>query len=167
MLAGSGKASAATRSNSPWPATASSSRAVVVSIVGTMAVTRFMLNARAVGLRSRACSGSSKLTIDGCGWGPAPSRILWGSGVVGPHRGLAHRGGVAGRVAEHRRDVVVAGQHVVADGRGEKDRLLPVRQPGQDRVRVGEVLRRQRVKGLIDGTAHTVHHGLSNVRAGG
>jgi hypothetical protein len=84
MLAGSGKASAATRSNSGRPATASSSRAVVDSMVGTIAVTRFMLNARAVGLRSRACSGSSKLTIDGCGLWPAPSRIFWASGVIGP-----------------------------------------------------------------------------------
>ena len=84
MLAGNGKASAATRSNSASPATASSRRAVVASIVGTMAVTRFMLNARAVGLRSRACSGSSRLTMDGWGLWPAPSRIFWACSVIGP-----------------------------------------------------------------------------------
>ena len=67
MLAGSGKARAATRSNSVLVATASSRRAVVASMAGIMAVTRFMLNARAAGLRSRACSGSSRLTM--LGWG--------------------------------------------------------------------------------------------------
>ncbi len=83
MLAGSGNASAATRSNSVSPATASSSRAVVASMVGIMAVTRFMLNARAAGLRSLACSGSSRLTIDGWGLWPPASRICWASGTIG------------------------------------------------------------------------------------
>ncbi len=54
MMAGSGKASTATRSNSVSAPTASSSRAVVASMTGIMAVTRFMLNARAAGLRSLA-----------------------------------------------------------------------------------------------------------------
>ena len=54
MLAGSGKASAATKSNSGAAATWSSSRFVVASMVPIMAVTRFMLNARAAGLRSLA-----------------------------------------------------------------------------------------------------------------
>ena len=83
MLAGSGKASAATRSNSAAGPTASSSRAVVASMTGTRALTRFMLNARAAGLRSRACSGSSRLTIDGCGRWPPASRIRWASGTTG------------------------------------------------------------------------------------
>ena len=83
MLAGSGKASAATRSNSVWPATASSSRAVVASMVGIIAVTRFMLNARAAGLRSLACSGSSRLTMDGWGLWPPASRICCASGTIG------------------------------------------------------------------------------------
>jgi hypothetical protein len=52
QFAGSGKASAATTSNSVAPDTASSSLAVVAWMAGTMAWTRFMLNARAAGLRS-------------------------------------------------------------------------------------------------------------------
>ena len=83
MLAGSGKASAATRSNSGSSLTASSSRAAVASMAGIMAVTRFMLNARAAGLRSRACAGSSRLAIDGWGWWPPASRICWASGTSG------------------------------------------------------------------------------------
>jgi hypothetical protein len=41
MLAGSGKASVATRSKSVRPSTSSSSRAAVASMAGIMAVTRF------------------------------------------------------------------------------------------------------------------------------
>ena len=83
MFAGSGNASAATRSNSSRPATASSSRAVVASIAGIIAWIRVMLNARAAGLRSRACAGSSRLTIDGCGRCPPASRISAASGTSG------------------------------------------------------------------------------------
>ena len=61
----------------------SSSRAAVASMVGTMAVTRFMLNARAAGLRSLACSGSSRLTMLGWGLWPPASRICWASGTRG------------------------------------------------------------------------------------
>ena len=83
MLAGSGNASAATRSNSAASPTSLSSRAAVASMAGIMAVTRFMLNARAAGLRSLACSGSSRLTMLGCGLCPPASRICCASGTIG------------------------------------------------------------------------------------
>jgi hypothetical protein len=83
MLAGSGKASAPTRSNSGRPATASSSAVAVASMAGIIVVTRFTLNARAAGLRSRACAGSSRLTIDGCGLCPPASMICCASGTSG------------------------------------------------------------------------------------
>ena len=83
MLAGSGKASAATRSNSGAPSIASSSRVAVASMVGIIAVTRFMLNARAAGLRSRACAGSSRLAMEGWGRWPPARRICWASGASG------------------------------------------------------------------------------------
>ena len=56
---------------------------MVASMVGIMAVTRFMLNARAAGLRSLACSGSSRLTIDGWGLWPPASKIRCASGTTG------------------------------------------------------------------------------------
>ncbi len=83
MLAGSGKAREATRSNSGRPTTASSSALVVVSMAGIIVVTRFTLNARAAGMRSRACAGSSRLTIEGCGLCPPASRICCASGTSG------------------------------------------------------------------------------------
>ena len=83
MLAGSGNASVSTRSNWVASPTASSSRAVVASMAGIIAVTRFMLNARAAGLRSLACSGSSRLTMLGWGLCPPASRICWASPMIG------------------------------------------------------------------------------------
>ena len=56
---------------------------MVASMAGIIAVTRFMLNARAAGLRSLACSGSSRLTMLGWGLCPPASRICWASGVSG------------------------------------------------------------------------------------
>ena len=52
-------------------------------MAGIIAVTRFMLNARAAGLRSRACAGSSRLDMDGWGLWPPASRICWASGASG------------------------------------------------------------------------------------
>ena len=83
MLAGSGNASASTRLNWAASPTASSSRVVVASMAGIIAVTRFMLNARAAGLRSLACSGSSRLTMLGWGLCPPASRICWASPMIG------------------------------------------------------------------------------------
>ena len=56
---------------------------MVASMAGIIAVTRFMLNARAAGLRSLACSGSSRLTMLGWGLCPPASRICWASGMIG------------------------------------------------------------------------------------
>ena len=56
---------------------------MVASMAGIIAVTRFMLNARAAGLRSRACSGSSRLTMVGWGLWPPASRIRCASGTIG------------------------------------------------------------------------------------
>ena len=84
MLAGSGNASAGNQVElRTGRATASSSRAAVASMAGIIAVTRFMLNARAAGLRSLACSGSSRLTMLGCGLSQPASRICWASGTIG------------------------------------------------------------------------------------
>ncbi len=52
-------------------------------MTGIMAVTRFMLKARAAGLRSLACSGSSRLTMLGWGLWPPASRICCASGTTG------------------------------------------------------------------------------------
>src|SRR6202050_1764133 len=121
MVAGSGKASAATRSNSAASATSSSSFLVVASMAGIIAVTRFMLNARAAGLPSQACFGSSRLHI----------------GHQGDERGLRHGRGVGGRILEDLLDVGVAGDDVVADRRGEEDGDAPLREGRQGRGWIG------------------------------
>jgi hypothetical protein len=68
-------------------------------------------------------------------------------------RGLGHRGGVAGRIAEHLLDVSVPGHDVVADRRGEEDRRTFPGPGGEDRVRVGEEFGRERVERFVDGAA--------------
>src|SRR5215472_12110781 len=93
MLAGSGNASVSTRSNSSWPATASRSRAVVASMAGIIAVTRFMLNARAAGLRSLAYRrGVRRGVAEYLGYG-----VVAGDDVVADRRGEEHRLAAAGQ----------------------------------------------------------------------
>jgi hypothetical protein len=64
----------------------------------------------------------------------------------GHQRGLGDRRGVRGRILEHLLDVGVAGEDVIADRRGEEDGLLIPGQRRHHRVRVGQEVRRQRVK---------------------
>jgi hypothetical protein len=56
-------------------------------------------------------------------------------------RRLGHRSGVGGCVPEDRIDGGVAGDHVVADRRGEEDGATLSRPCGQGRVGVGQELR--------------------------
>ena len=74
IVAGSGKVSVATRSNGAPASTSSSSWATVVRTVSVIPATRRGVNARAVWRRTRVWSGGSRLTIDGAGRWPPPSR---------------------------------------------------------------------------------------------
>jgi hypothetical protein len=78
---GSGRASAATRSNSSASPTASSSSPAAARMPSASSAIRLEVNARLVGRRSRACAGSSRLTIEGC-WPPS-ARIAAASGCSG------------------------------------------------------------------------------------
>ena len=81
----------------------------------------------------------------------AREQDLLGLGDDRRQRRLGDRGGVGSRVAEHRLDRGVAGDHVVADRRGEEDGRLVFRavRPGPCRgrrgirVRAGRTTRRQ------------------------
>jgi len=81
IVAGSGKVKVDTRSNGADGSIASKSWATVCRIFGPICVTCRGVNARAVGARRRVWAGGSRLTMEGWGLCPPPSRICTASGT--------------------------------------------------------------------------------------